>query len=91
MELLEESAVIEEDKQFWFALNHDGKIRMRDEQALADMKHRAIQIVHPHDQLGRRFYFARDLLQNVAGFDDVFLFFGRRRARKKNVDIHFAQ
>ena len=64
---------------------------MGNEKAFADVEHGAAHVVHPHDQLGRRFHFPRDLGQYIAWFDDVFFFFRRGRAREEDTDVQFAQ
>ena len=64
---------------------------MRNQQTFADVKHGAVQVVHSHDQFGSRLYFVGDPLQNVARFDDVLFFFGRRCPREQNVHIDFTE
>ena len=88
--LLEKSAMIQKHDHFLFSLNDNREIRMRNQQMLADVQHDSAHVVHAHDQLGRRLYFSRDLVQDIARLDDVFFLFGRRGAREEDADVDFA-
>ena len=64
---------------------------MGNEQMLADVQHRAAQIIHPHDELGRRLQFPCNLCQDVSGLHQIISFFRRRITREENIDVHFAE
>ena len=87
---LKEISFVEQRHGLRFALNKKRKLRMRNEQALADVQHDPVQIVRAHDQLGRALRFHRHPRQNVAALHDVFLFLGRRIFGEQDFHVHIA-
>ena len=81
MILLEKRAVIEKNNQVRLPLNHNRKVRVRNEQMLSNMQHSAAHIVHAHDQLRCRLQLPRNLRQYVPRFHHVLDLFRRGMAR----------
>src|SRR5262249_42256274 len=69
---LKKTFVIQQVKTLCSSLNENGKIRMRNEQFLPDLKPRVAQVIGPHDQLRSGLEFPRDARQDVAPSNDVF-------------------
>ena len=64
---------------------------MRNEQTLAHVEHRVVQIIRAHDQLRRGLCLGRDLGQDVPTSHDVFLLFGRTIIGKQDLGVHVAE